>query len=183
MSTPRSLQSVRSLVLAATAAFVIGVPAIALAERSTPAATHAKATVGERRFKGDAAGEKRESEERMQKMTTRLKLTNDQVAKVQAIMQAKRTRMTELGARYKGQPETTENKAARMKARKELHADTDARIAQVLNASQMTEYNKMRAEHMKKGWEKGEKGEKDEKGEKGEKGEKDEQGEKEEGQH
>lgn len=84
-------------------------PTVALGWRAS------RVIVGERRFKNDAAGEKRESEERMQKMATRLKLTNDQVTKVQAIMQDKHARMTEMREQYKGQPVTPERKAAMMK--------------------------------------------------------------------
>ena len=108
----------------------------------------------------------------MQKLTARLKLTDEQVPKVQAIMEAKRAEVAEFRAKYKGQPVTPESKAAMEKAQRDFHADTDAKLAQVLTPSQMTEYKKMRHEHMKKDWSKGEKEEKGEKNEKNEKGEK-----------
>lgn len=154
---------VRPLVLAATtAAFVLALSAVVVAQASAAASTTPKSTstVTRKHARGGAADEQNEMSEHLQKMTERLKLTDDQAAKVKAIMQAQWTASSELRAKYKGQPVTAENKAAMVKARKDLHADTEAKLAQVLTADQMAEYKKMRTEHMK-----GKEKEKDEKDE------------------
>ena len=149
MSASRSLSVVRPLVLVALAAFVLGVPVVARAQTSAPAPAKTKSTstVAMEHSKESAAEEQKE---RLQQMTQRLKLTEDQAAKVKSIFEAQKVQATELQAKYKGQPTTPENKAAMEKAHKDIHADTDAKLAQVLTADQMTEYKKMRAEHMKK---------------------------------
>ena len=152
MSASRPLSTARPLVLAAVAALVLGLPAVAGAQASSPAGAAPKpaSTVSRKHAKGGAAEEQNEKSERLQRMTQRLKLNDEQVAKVKSIFEAQIVQMTELRAKYKGQPTTPENRAAMEKARKDLHADTDAKLAQVLTADQMTEYTKMRAEHMKK---------------------------------
>jgi len=88
--------------------------------------------------------------EHLAKMTERLKLSDDQVAKVREIMQSKMGEMKALRAKYKGQPSTPENKAAMEKDHQALHASIEEKLATVLSAEQMTEYKKMSAEHMKK---------------------------------
>ena len=84
------------------------------------------------------------------KLTERLKLTDDQAAKVKSIFEARMTQKAELRAKYKGGSATPETRAAFEKARKDLHADTDAKLAAVLTAGQMTEYQKISAEHMRR---------------------------------
>jgi Spy/CpxP family protein refolding chaperone len=139
-SRPRS--AVRPVVLAALAALVLGLPVVAGAQTSTPAPAKAKSasTVAKRHAKRGAAEEQKEQSERLQQMTQRLKLTDDQVAKVKSIFEAQKVQATELRAKFKGQSTTPENKAAMEKAHKDLHADTEAKLAQVLTADQMTEY-------------------------------------------
>ncbi len=99
--------------------------------------------------RSEAAEAKNEKGEHLQKLSQRLKLTADQTAKVKSIMEAQWAQSRELRAKYKGQTSTPESKAALESARKDLHADTEAKLAQVLTADQMTEFKKMRAEHMK----------------------------------
>ena len=152
MIASRPLKVVRPLVLVAGAAFILGLPIVAMASASGPAAASTKSTshVSKRHAKGSAAEEQNEMSRRLQKMTQRLKLTPDQVVRVKEIMQAHATEASELRAKFKSQPATAETKSAMEKAHKELHADTDARLAQVLTADQMSEYKLMRAEHMKR---------------------------------
>ena len=141
---------VRPVVLAALAAFVLGVPGTVAAQTSPPAKTKSTWTAGKKHARGGAGGEQKELSEHLQMMTQRLKLTDDQVARVKVILQEQMTASNELRARYKGQPATPESRAAMEKAHKELHAGTDAKLAEVLTADQMTEYKKMWSEHMKK---------------------------------
>ena len=157
MHASRSRSVVRPLVFAAaTAAFVLSMSAVVVQS----SAHEAKTAVTAKHARGEASEAQGERDEHFQKMTKRLKLTDDQAARMKTIMQAQWTESSEMRARYKGQPATPENKATMEKARKNLHAETDAKMAQVLNADQMTEYKKMRAEHMKHM--KSEKDEKDE---------------------
>jgi len=147
MFAARWPNAVRSVVLAATtAAFVLCMSVVVVARSSAHEATAAVTTKQARSEAAEAQGER---DEHFQKMSKRLKLTDDQAAKVKSIMEAQWAQSSELRAKYKGQPVTPENKAAMKNARKDLHASTDAKIAEVLTATQMTEFKKMRAEHMK----------------------------------
>ena len=159
MSAARKPSAGRLFVLAATTvAFVIGIAVVVAAKTAGPA-SKSNATATKQNVRGNKA---EEQNERIQKMAKRLKLSDDQVAKVQSIMQAGWTEMSDLRAKYDSQPRTPENKAAMEQARKDLHEKTQASLAQVLTADQMTEFKKMRAEHKHGEWGKGEKGEKDE---------------------
>ena len=152
MLTSSPLNVVRTLVLAAAAAFVVSLAATVGAQSSpapVPAAKNSSWAATKSHARGGAAEEQNEMSERLQQMTHRLKLTDDQVAKVKSIFAAKKVQASELRAKFKGQPATAESKVAMEKARKDLHADTDAKLAQVLTADQMTEYKTMRAEHKK----------------------------------
>jgi len=157
MLTFRPLHAIRTLVLGTAATLVLCVPAIVLAQSAAPAPAAAKSTTAPTAAKSttatkkhhSAAEEQTEMNEHLQKMKEHLKLTDDQVVKVREIMQSKMSEMSELSAKYKGQPSTPETKAAMEKAHKELHADFESKLAGVLSAEQMTEYKKMSAEHKK----------------------------------
>jgi hypothetical protein len=142
------------LAMVAVAACVLCVPVVAHAQgtAATPTAATPTATKSttKNHAKAAATEERNELNEHVQMMTERLKLTDDQVAKVREILQSKSTQMSELRAKYKGQLATPENRASIAKAHEELHADIEAKLAQVLTTDQMTEYKKMAAEHMKK---------------------------------
>ena len=146
MIAARSRSVVRPLVLAATTAAFVLAMSVVVAQAPAHAATTA---VTKKHARNEAAETKNEKSEHLQKMTERLKLTADQTARVKSIMDAQWAQSRELRAKNKGQPSTPENKAAMENARKDLHADTDAKLAQVLTADQMTEYKKMHTEHMK----------------------------------
>jgi Spy/CpxP family protein refolding chaperone len=130
---------------------------VVVAQTPADAAT---AAVTNKQTRSEAAEGKNRRSEHLQKLSQRLKLTADQTASVKAIMDAQWAQSRELRDKYKGQAWTPENKAAMESARKDLRADTDTKLAQVLTADQMTEFKKMRAEHMKhREWGKGEKDE------------------------
>src|SRR5260221_10316855 len=160
MHAARSRSVVRPLANAVTTAAFVLAMSVVVARTPAYAATAAVAKKQARSEAAEGKNEKNEKSEHLQKLSQRLKLTTDQTAKVKTIMDAQWAQSSELRAKYKGQPSTPENKAAMESARKDLHADTDAKLAQVLTADQMTEFKKMRAEHMKH--KESEKGEKDE---------------------
>ncbi|HTM57515.1 MAG TPA: hypothetical protein VL123_03795 [Candidatus Udaeobacter sp.] len=93
--------------------------------------------------------------ERFDRMTKSLKLTDEQKEKVRPIMVEEMTRARAMREKFEGKPMTAETHAAMEKEHKELWAEEDAKLAQVLTPDQMTELKKMRAEHMKhKDWSK-----------------------------
>jgi len=151
MIVARWPNTVRMFVLVTTtAAFVLCMSlVVAQTSAAAPTATKSTSTVSRRHARGDAAEAQNRRSEHFQKLTQRLKLTDDQATRVKSIMDARWAQSSELRAKYQGQPATPESKAAMKQARKELHADTDAKLAQILTADQMTEFKMMRAEHMK----------------------------------
>jgi hypothetical protein len=151
MLTSRSLNVVRTLVLAAVSAIVVGIPAIVGAQTPapTPAVKQSSAAATRKQARSTVGKEQSEQSERLQKMIQRLKLTDEQVAKVKSILADKQVQADQLRAKFKGQTATPESKAAMEKAHKDLRADTDAKLAQVLSADQMAEYKTIRGEHRK----------------------------------
>ena len=83
-------------------------------------------------------------------MAQLLNLTDDQVAKVKSIFEAKSAQAIALRAKYKGQSATSDDKAAMRRDYKAMRADTDAKLAQVLTADQMAKYKQMHGKHMKR---------------------------------
>jgi Spy/CpxP family protein refolding chaperone len=145
----RSIFELRTLALVATAACVLCAPMAARATSTTAKKSHGKAAASE---------ERAELNEHLQQMTDRLSLTDDQVTKVREILKSRATQMNEVRAKYKGQMDTPENKSTLAKARQDVHADTQAKLARVLSASQMAEYKKMNVEHRKRAGESDAKG-------------------------
>lgn len=150
MSMSHPSQSLRLLALAAAAALVLGAPVMAQAEGTASGSATSSATTAMKKHAKGGEDEQTEMNEHLQKMTKKLKLTDDQVPKVREILQSKMSEMSEMRAKYKDEPRTPENKAAMEKAHQELHADIEAKLASVLTPEQMTAYKKMSAEHMKK---------------------------------
>jgi Spy/CpxP family protein refolding chaperone len=150
MSSPRPFDVVRPLALALSAALILGVTAVAFGQTAAPdtKATKTTSTVTKKHARKEAAEDRNEMSKHLQNMTKRLKLTDDQAAKVKSIMEAHEAQGSELRAKYKGQPVTAESKAEMKKEREALHADAEAQLGQVLTPEQMTEWKKMRAEHM-----------------------------------
>jgi hypothetical protein len=135
----------RMLISSAFAVLVLGASALVMAEGSAPAASSAKSEMKSEMKTDKDGGKENWLDERMEHMTKRLKLTDEQKVKVKPILMDQMTKMHELRAKYEGKPE---GKAAMDKERKELWADADEKLALVLNADQVTELKKMRAEHM-----------------------------------
>ncbi len=151
MLTSRRQNFVRLLALTAAAALVIGMPAIAAAEAPASAASSAgsSSALKKRHARAGAAEEQRQLNMHVQKLTEGLKLSDDQATKVRSILQGRATQAKELRAKFRGEAATPENRAALEKAYRELHADTDTKLAAVLTAEQLTEYRKISAEHMR----------------------------------
>jgi Spy/CpxP family protein refolding chaperone len=141
----RKLALVTAAACVLCASMVVGARASASApatsKSSTATTSHAKAATSEGRT---------EVNERLEKMTDHLSLTDDQVTKVREILQYRSAQLSELHAKYKGRLDTPENKATQEKARQELHAKIEAKLAHVLTAGQMAEYRKMGTERTKK---------------------------------
>jgi len=179
-----SRHTTRSLALGAITALILGAPAVVMAQESPatkapdkPAEAkaasekvEAKAVEAKTETKAtEKAEEKTESNateksaddrakmmsERFDRMTKSLKLTDEQKEKVRPIMVEEMTRARAMREKFEGKPMTAETHAAMEKEHKELWAEEDAKLAQVLTPDQMTELKKMRAEHMKhKDWSK-----------------------------
>jgi Spy/CpxP family protein refolding chaperone len=156
----------RRLAPGALAAFVLTAPALVMAQDSTatkPAdASAAKATEAPADAKSGEtkSGDKTDAEkakwmsERFDRMTKGLKLTEEQKAKMRPIMIDEMTRARALRTKFEGKLSTPEARAEMEKQHKAIWAEADAKLAQVLSPEQMTELQKMRAEHMKHRWSK-----------------------------
>src|SRR5258706_3350279 len=161
-SRPRTL--IRLLALSAAAAFVLGMPVMAATEAAvstavkapaitaattsapTTASVRSTSTLKKKRAHSGAPEEQNELNVHVRKLTETLKLSDDQELKVKSIFQARMTQAAELRAKFRGEPATPENRAAFEKARSGLRAETDAKLAQVFTADQMTEYRKLMTE-------------------------------------
>ena len=130
------------------AALVLGASALVMAEGAAPVASPAKSSDVKAHDKDAAGGKENWLNERMERMTKRLKLTDEQKVKVKPILMDQMAKMHELHAKYEDKSTSAESKAAFDKERKELWADADAKLVPVLNADQVAELKKMRAEHM-----------------------------------
>jgi hypothetical protein len=159
MLKSRSFFDLRTLARVAAAACVLCAPMVVRAAGSTAAPSAAKSSTAKKSHGKPAASEERvDLNEHLQQMTERLNLTDDQVAKVREIMKSNSARMSALHAEYKGRLDTPENKSTMAKARQEVHASTQAKLAHVLTAGQMAEYRKMSTEHGKRASESAAKG-------------------------
>lgn len=144
----QSPHAARLTVAWAFAALVLGASALVMAEGAAPVASPAKSSDVKIHDKDAAGGKENWLDERMEHMTKRLKLTDDQKVKVKPILVDQMTKMHELRAKHEDKATSAESKAAFDKERQALWADADAKLAQVLNADQVAELKKMRAEHM-----------------------------------
>jgi Spy/CpxP family protein refolding chaperone len=157
----RSVHAARLAAILA-AALVISAPVVVFGQPATSTPPTVKASSTKARSKHVKAARKDELQEHLALMTERLKLTDEQREKVRPILQAHMDQARELRAQYKGKTGTPEAKAALKKAHEDLHADMDAKLAQVLTPDQMAEFKKMQAEHMAKEGKEGAKEEKEE---------------------
>jgi septal ring factor EnvC (AmiA/AmiB activator) len=150
MLKSRSCLDLRTLALVSAAACVLCAPLVAAAASTTAATSATKsATAKKSHGKAAASEERADVNEHLQTMTERLSLTDDQVTKVREILQSNAKQMSALHAKYNGMLETPENKSTMAKAKEEVHASTQAKLAHVLSAGQMAEYRKMGTEHTK----------------------------------
>ena len=149
--------------LFATVALVV-MPLRAMAQGATGAGSGSSATHGQR----GASKEQQDFNRKFQQLSDSLKLTEEQSPKVRSILEAQTLNVRELKTRFKGTPDTPENRAEIKKAMDELETDTNAQLQQVLSPAQMARKHKMHDNEMKRMREKSEKAEKEaeEKGEK-----------------
>src|SRR5258708_3289990 len=104
MMSSRRLPAIRMLAWATGATLGLCVPAVVMAQGSAPATAKATTATAKKHVNRGAAADQAEMNEHLAKMTERLKLSDDQVAKVREIMQSKMGEMKALRAKYKGQP-------------------------------------------------------------------------------
>ena len=146
MSIIRPLNT-RSLMIAAAATVVFGMPLLAMGASTTTKSSTVNKTHDHEGGAGERSGRRGE---RLQKMAQLLNLTDDQAARVKSIFEAKSEQAMSLRAKYKGQSATSEDKAAMQRDFKAMRAETDAKLAQVLTADQMAKYKQMHGKHMKR---------------------------------
>jgi Spy/CpxP family protein refolding chaperone len=152
-----SIRGLRVTLLVAIA-FVV-VPVMALAQGATGAGSGSSATHGQR----GASKDQQDWNRKFQQLSDSLKLTEEQSPKVRSIMEAQTLKAREIKTKFKGTPDTPENRAEIKKAMDELESDTNTQLVQVLSPAQMAKKQKMHDEEVKKmkEKEKGEKGEKE----------------------
>lgn len=151
MPTSLSSRHLRMLARVTAAACVLCASMVVSARAFSSAPATAKSSKATKSHARAAASDERTKlNEHLEKMTDRLNLTDDQVSKVREILRARSAQLNELHAKYEGRLDTPENKSTLEKARQELHAHFEAKLAHVLTTGQMAEYRKMGTEHPKK---------------------------------
>ena len=87
---------------------------------------------------------------KFQQLSDSLKLTEEQSPKVRSIMEAQALKAREIRTRFKGTPDTPENRAELKKAMDELVTDTNTQLQQVLSPAQLAKKQKLRDDEVKK---------------------------------
>lgn len=140
-------RSIRSTIPALLAAASLAVfPALSLAQGAAGAGSGAGATHGQR----GASKEQQDFNRKFAELSQRLKLTEEQSPKVRAIFEAEALKAREIKTKYKGTPDTPENKAEIKKEMELLRTETNTQLQQQLTPAQMAEMQKMHDEQMKK---------------------------------
>src|SRR5439155_5058838 len=128
----------RMLAVVTAVACVLCASMVASARGSAAAPTPTKSTaVTKSPARAAAAERENELNEHLQQMTERLKLTDDQAAKVRVILETRSARMHRIHATYNAQLGTPENKDTMERAQQRLHAEMGAKLARVLTPDQM----------------------------------------------
>ena len=149
-------------VIVALAAFSIAaLPLVAMAQGSAPAASGqaptaqtapAKAPPSSNMAKPPMSRDamKDEVQRQLKMMADSLKMTPDQREKAKVILMDHANQLKQMRTKYAGMEKNDANKAAMKKDMESLRDATDAKMAQVLSADQMTQYKAMRDAHMAK---------------------------------
>ena len=121
-------------------------PAQSAPAQATPAATPTKsaptASMGKSGMSHDQM--KDEVQRQLKTMSQQLKLTPDQRDKAKAILMDQASQLKQMRTKYAGMEKNDANKAAMKKDVEDLRDATDAKMAEVLSADQMTQYKAMR---------------------------------------
>jgi len=141
----------RRVILALAALSIAALPLVALAQgsaqpsasgQSAPAKSAPAAGMAKPGMSRDAM--KDEVQRQLKMMADSLKMTPDQREKAKAILMDHASQVQQMRAKYAGMEKNDANKAAMKKDMESLRDATDAKMAQVLSADQMTQYKAMR---------------------------------------
>jgi hypothetical protein len=120
----------------------------ATAAQATPAKSAPTASTSKSGMSSSA--KKDEVQRQLKMMADQLKLTPDQRDKCKAILTDNAAQLKQIHAKYTGMEKNDANKAAMKKDMTDLRDASDAKMAEVLSADQMTQYKAMREAHMAK---------------------------------
>jgi Spy/CpxP family protein refolding chaperone len=128
------------------AAALVALPMVSRAQGAAGAGSGAGATHGQR----GASKEQQDFNRRLQQISDRLKLTEEQNPKVRSVYEAEALKAREIKTKFKGTPDTPENKAELKKEMLTLRTETNTQLKEILTPAQMTELQKMQEEEIKK---------------------------------
>jgi hypothetical protein len=143
------------MMLGLAALSLVTMPLIALAQNATPtAATPAQGSSAQPPAAGTSKpmamptgkhdAMKDEVQRQLKVMADSLKMTPEQREKAKPILMDHANQLKDMRAKYTSMEKTPANKEAMKKDMLALRDATDAKLAQVLNADQMTQYKAMR---------------------------------------
>lgn len=139
-----SIRAVRNAWLAAVALAVL--PALALAQSAGGSGSGDGATHGQR----GTAKTQQDFNRKFQALSDSLKLSEEQSPKARAVFEAEELKVREIKTKFKGTPDTPENRAELKKELDELRADTHKQLEPILTPAQMGKMQKIHDDEMKK---------------------------------
>ena len=125
---------------------LVALPALSRAQGAGGAGSGGGATHGQR----GASKQQQDFNRRLQQISDRLKLTEEQNPKVRSVYEAEALKAREIKTKFKGTPDTPENKAELKKELMALRTETNTQLLQILTPAQMAELKKMQDEQMAK---------------------------------
>lgn len=151
-----SFRGLHFLLFAAAALAVL--PGLALAQGASTTGSGSGATHGQR----GASKEQQDFNRKFQQLSDSLKLSEEQSPKVREIMEAEALKARQIKTKFKGTPDTPENRTELKKELDALSTETGDQLVHVLSPAQMVKRQQLRDEEVKKMKEneKAEKGEK-----------------------
>jgi Spy/CpxP family protein refolding chaperone len=138
------IRRLRVALLAAAALAVI--PAAALAQGASGSGSGTGGTHGQR-----AAGkEQQDFNRKFQQLSDSLKLTEEQNPKMRSVMETEALKLRELKTKFKGTPDTPENRAELKKEVEDLRDQTHSQLVQILSPAQLAKMKKISDDAMRK---------------------------------
>jgi hypothetical protein len=139
-----SIRGLRVTLVAVVALAVI--PASALAQGTSGSGSGTGATHGQR-----AAGkEQQDFNRKFQQLSDSLKLSEEQSPKVRSVMETEALKIREIKTKFKGTPDTPENRAELRKEVEALRDETHTQLVQILSPTQLAKMKKISEDVMKK---------------------------------